>query len=769
MRVQSEDVINPGWFAHSFRPPSTAEVFVCKVTCQIESGKVAVPLLANDAKPLNGDMFEDDDPKGQLLYPNDFVPFKPKVDLLFSGTAFVPKNGKQQNLDVSWKVGGWSKHLRVFGDRKWIIDPMSTNISPAVSFHQMPLDYCHSFGGLASKSNPLGKGFGQSSANLPNIELPGKLVKSPSSDVTPAGFAPIPSAWFPRNQNLGTYDDTWQKTRWPWLPSDFDYRCFNAAPLDQQLDRSLVGNEEILFENLHPKHAVYQTWLPGIRVRCFVGKTNALDESIDKEFREVTMQLDTLFVDMHAEQLVLIWRGATPTESLKMREIQSVFLMTESIENPAGTKADCLAIYRLRCLEQDGDDPLANDQESAIEAKKALDAEAEEKEFKAAMAQADQMEKEARASALSTGATPEQLSPSPNSSVADVAAALKATADSLRSSQPDVAVQMDAEAKELEGLEAEMASDNADAKRLTREDVQRMAMAKESFADCDLSELELDDLDLSGLDFSRANFSECFLIDSNLAGAMCLETNFEGADLSYVNLEGAVLDGANFTNAILEEANFRSCSIENTNFSLLDLKNLDFSGVRGRGAYFNGADLTEADFSDASLPQCDFCDSILIKANFTNARLQAAQFEKVNAQHANFQGADISGLHASDGSNFSEAKFTESVAGGSIWEDSILDLADFTQANLTKSLFTNASLKGTKLDSAALSFTVFDDADLTGASMQDSNLLRTSMDRANLTNALLRNSNLYGAGFWDTILKNTDLRGANIRGTVLKS
>jgi len=732
-------------------------------------GDVSIPLPQDDANPLNGDKFADDNPKSHLLYSSDFAPYKPKVDLSMSCTAFVPNNGQQQSLDVRWKVGGWSKQLKVFGDREWIIDPLSIDVSPALPFRHMPLDYTRAFGGPNSQSNPIGRGFGRNSTHLPNIEIPGSLVKSPHVDLLPAGFAPIPSDWLPRSKNVGIYDVAWQKSRWPWLPQDFDYRFFNSAPLDQQLDHCLIGNEEIVFENLHPRHATFQTWLPGIRVRCFVGETEAVDDSIDSQFREVAMHMDTLFVDMHSEQMVLTWRGATPTKSLKMREIESVFLLTESILNPPGTKADCLAIYRLRCKEAEGEVPPPSDEERAIEAREILEAEENEKEFQEAMKQSDRMEQEAYTSALSNGATQEQLVASPDTSLADVITALKATADTLRSRQPESAARMDAEAISLEELDAEMKSESSNGSRLTREDVERMTAARESFAGCDLSELDLEDLDLSGLDFSRADLSECFLSDSNLSGAVCFETNFEGADLSYVNLEGAVLDGATFTDAIMEDANFRRSSIENTNFAHLDLKKLDFSGASGRGAYFNGADLTEADFSDANLPQCDFCDSILLKANFTNARLQAAQFEKVNAQHTRFQGADISGLHASDGSNFSNANFMKSVANGSIWEDSVLDFADFTQANLTKSLFTHASLKGARLNLAELSFAVFDDADLTGASVQHSNLLRTSMDRANLTNAMLRNSNLYGAGFWDTILKDTDLRGANTRGTVLKS
>ena len=766
MNVFCDDRIQLGWFSHSFQPPQMAGVFLGKITCQLKQKQVASPLRSDERISLSGDRYANDDTNGVPLYSTDFSPFKPKIDLLLNATAFVPQGRSQPNLDVRWKVGEWSKELKVFGEREWIAEPLSVGRSPAKPFQQMPLNYTNAFGAPNSKFNPLGKGFGSSEKQIPNIESPNRSIKVPFESIEPAGFGCIPGHWPQRKENLGTYDSAWLKSRWPWMPNDFNYAFFNSAPSDQQLERNLVGNEELAFENLHPQHALFQSFLPGLRVRCFVGETESVDESMDSQFREIAMRLDTLLVDMHAEQFNLVWRGATPTKSLKMREIKAVIMIAESITVPPLSKAEYLAAYRLHRLRQMSyDPPPPTEAEIAAEAQRAQDEENNEREFQQLRKQAEEMKKQAYSQALAAGVTASQLEGSPNISFEDIKKAMKAAADNLRSEQPDFASKIDAEAKKLDDLEAEFASANL--KRLTREDVERMAAAKESFVDCDLSELKLNDLNLSGLDFSGADFSKCFLSNANFSTTNCTGANFSGTDLTSANFEGASLDVATFTDSVLGGAIFRKASIEDSNFSKLDLKGLDFSGSKGYGVDFSGGDLTGANFTAAVLPQSDFCDSILVKTIFINAELRAAQFERVKAERVQMQGADLSGLHGSDGSDFTQADFRKTNAVGSIWEDSILDQADFTGSTLVRSLFTFATLRNAKLDLADLSLTVFDDADLTGASLQKANLLRSSMDRTNLSNAVLRDSNLYNAGFWDAIMIDTDLRNANTRGTVL--
>jgi len=53
-------------------------------------------------------------------------------------------------------------------------------------------------------------------------------------DYQPAGFGVVGRAWSPRLKLAGTYDNNWLDTRWPGLPTDFDFGYWNSAPTDQQ-------------------------------------------------------------------------------------------------------------------------------------------------------------------------------------------------------------------------------------------------------------------------------------------------------------------------------------------------------------------------------------------------------------------------------------------------------------------------------------------------------------------------------------------------------
>ncbi|MDE9430167.1 DUF2169 family type VI secretion system accessory protein [Xenorhabdus bovienii] len=52
----------------------------------------------------------------------------------------------------------------------------------------------------------------------------------------PQGMGFIGRPWLPRRQLAGTYDADWLTHRHPYLPKDFDFRYWNGAPTDQQID-----------------------------------------------------------------------------------------------------------------------------------------------------------------------------------------------------------------------------------------------------------------------------------------------------------------------------------------------------------------------------------------------------------------------------------------------------------------------------------------------------------------------------------------------------
>ena len=87
--------------------------------------------------------------------------------------------------------------------------------------------------------------------------------------LTRPASGPVAASWQPRAGLVGTYNVPWQRQHWPWFPEDFDYGYFNAAPRDQQVEGFLKGGENLVFENLHPKHPAYSSRLPGRRAGVF--------------------------------------------------------------------------------------------------------------------------------------------------------------------------------------------------------------------------------------------------------------------------------------------------------------------------------------------------------------------------------------------------------------------------------------------------------------------------------------------------------------------
>lgn len=771
MRVFKESSIRLGWFAHSFKPPSLAGVFIAKLSCKLQHELTAVLLVDDDAIELNGDVPAEDDPGCPLKVSSDFAPLKPRFDLLLNATARSPTRKPSPSWTVNWRVGDWSKSLRVFGDRNWIVEPFRYLISEPTPISSLQLDYRLAFGGPNSKLNPIGLGAGGQSKQLPSIEYPDRLIKSPFDEIEPAGVGPIGIDWQARQRFVGTYDDSWQRTRWPWFPQDFDYAFFNSAPRDQQLDRGLRGNEELVFENLHPTHATYRSRLPGVRVRCFVSeKIVELSQLTETDFQEVPVRFDTLQIDMHSETATLLFRGNVSIQSLKMKELQTVYMITESTDQPPLSATECLT--KFHCLIHADDDEIAEDPaEIAAEESAKLEfdtkMDALEAEHAKMMIEADQLEAESRNRAIANGVDAAVFDQPKTASLSALKVQLAKSAEDLRPIQPDVARELDSQVADLDELEVVELEMSAGGDALTREEVERMAAAGESFHGRSLVELELYDLKLSGLDFSGADFSECMLDGADLSGSNFTNAIFNETDLTQANFAGACLDHADFTEATLEECIFRRTSLVNTNFSELDMTGLDFSGAHGVGTDFSQTKLAGANFEDSQLVQADFSEAELTATRFDRAVLHASCFEGASAKGVSMNGSDLTGLRAGEKADFTEASFKHCKAEGVIWESSTLDRSDLSESNLRRSIFTGASLAGCRFDRADLSDSVFDDADLKGASLDQCNLLRCSLERANLQNARMRNANIFRAGFWDAKLKGLDRRGTSVIGTVL--
>jgi hypothetical protein len=112
--------------------------------------------------------------------------------------------------------------------------------------------------------NPVGCGVAAKRGHLlgkpaANLSYPGKEIENSG----PAGFGAVACHWSPRRELAGTYDAKWIETRKPLLPTDFDPRYYQYAPVDQQFTPHLRGGELVEIVNM-TKSGVLKFALPKV-------------------------------------------------------------------------------------------------------------------------------------------------------------------------------------------------------------------------------------------------------------------------------------------------------------------------------------------------------------------------------------------------------------------------------------------------------------------------------------------------------------------------
>jgi len=204
-----------------------------------------------------------------LKYEADLVGVKTATDILVNGSAWVSGGTRASQVDVYMAVGSVEKHLRIFGDRVWDRNVLGgLTLSRPEPFESLPIQYERAYGGWdrASSSpsehrldarNPIGTGFATDPEHCvghlaPNVEYPHQLIRSWKDRPMPAGLNAIECHWSPRREFAGTYDERWQRNRFPLWAEDFDSRYNQCAPGDQQANGFLRGGERVELINLSP-------------------------------------------------------------------------------------------------------------------------------------------------------------------------------------------------------------------------------------------------------------------------------------------------------------------------------------------------------------------------------------------------------------------------------------------------------------------------------------------------------------------------------------
>jgi hypothetical protein len=277
-------------------------------------------LAEEQLPPVMADEYHGDPASSSLKTVSDLHIGKPGTDVLVTGHARAPR--PVTDMEVLVSVADRQKIIRVVGDRVWRRDGSASDPEP---FTEMPLVWERAYGGvhvvdekvLAEELNPVGCGFlGERQAaelegsSVPNLVDPAAPLEKLGDSGIPACLAPSAPGWLPRRQFAGTYDETWQKTRAPYLPDDFDPRFLQCASETLRFDRFLQGGEPIHVSGMSlsgPIEFAVPTVRP--RVEVVVAGSPAAPR----------VELETLWIEPDENRATLTWRANLPVDRKVLR------------------------------------------------------------------------------------------------------------------------------------------------------------------------------------------------------------------------------------------------------------------------------------------------------------------------------------------------------------------------------------------------------------------------------------------------------------------
>ena len=805
-------------FAGRINFPGNSLTILVKATFDISHKTIAK--LADEQLPATADEYYPDDESqtGTLYYSSDFAFYKPTADVLLSAKCHAPDGRAVSACPVSIQIGDHKKTLSVHGSRYWKNIYLSPKTTDPEHFVEMDMRYERSFGGADYILNPVGRGAVKEDITVadnvlpvPNIQDPNNLANSPFVKTIPAGFAPLSSAWSQRHDKLGTYDKKYLQNRWPWFPDDFNWSHFNAAPGDQQIKGYLRGDEKLKFENLHRKFPRYETQLPGIRPRCFTRKQHP--ETGKRYFDEVSLKLDTLWVDLEKEQLVLSWRGWTEVLDEEFDEVKQIFLMEESIGNKPANIESCYAEFKKVQASDEAEFDSPSEEPSSVVVPDAVkapkvkipvltgvassSAEGSEKDQATLKAKMDEL-------MVPAGIDPDEL---PIEIQQDILAQQEKLAASNAQQQHENEQQLNAAMSNM-GLEANSLPElTPKAKQEKIRFFQELGINSTEMEASEtlnqvwaalvvaLPQMGIDPEDLTPLieqnreqiDMIKADIFPETNTDRIETASIAKDTTERQKEAQQALQKDKLVPGTSFVGQDLSGQDFTGMNLSECDFTLCILTKANFTQANLQGANFHQSHLSGANFSQANLNAVDFSytdakEAIFDNANCDNSTVDNANFEAIQAENSswkNVSGKDAIYVKA----NLKTANFSAADIVGADFESSILTQAIFSHANLSNatfekvkavgSLFFKADITGLRAsqnaDFSQSNFSqvsgdapVFLSANFKGADLSYCDLPGASFSRANLQKANLSAGNLIQAQFIKANLADSKFIKANL-------
>jgi uncharacterized protein YjbI with pentapeptide repeats len=758
----------------------------------------------------------------------DAIPFKPVAEFTVKGTCWLAEPDVQGVVTMA--VGPLSKSLRVLGPRQWQKRLGGWHPGPPEPFTSLPLSYEHALGGPFDPDNPEGHGRDPvtgvvTSLPVPRLERPDEPIRSPSQRLGLVGCGPIPAGWQSRRRWIGTLTDAWARDRWPWIPDDFDSRFFLTAPEDQQAAGFFRGDESIRLAGMHPEGHLITADLPRRRARCFIARNASRTWNAPVgEFEEVPLVLDTIAIDADKGYYDLVWRGQTPIAHIAGRDVHSLLIFLERLNEPEQPPAWYRDLF---------------DQVLAAEVGRAEQPELEAAEFEAEMAEFEQTLKarlkaelvippEVLAGMEETAALARENSryfAEAGRPQYDAVGMIESQLDELRQAIAgfDSRVEQGLAAPQLTKAKmAEILGNSADEPLIDLPAIRENAaflrdklgdphlapdtreQLLDSLARWDSTETELSTLldrvsaiqpDVEAqlqaslpawmlrepppidepLDVEAARREG--LAHLNLAGY-----DFHGLDLSGVDFREASLDRVNFSGCTLRGCDFTAATVGRADFGSADLSEailagVDFSQSNLAGSCFSGAELSGASFSGRSLVGADFSNTRgegtdFFRADLTRARFRAAELATPTFTEATLDGGDFTeasltkaemdGVHCHDG-QFARAKLV-SWRGG---RGSEFVHCNFRQAAAATSIWSDSCLDGSDFSGAVLDRGYFAGSLARGTSFHRAHLAEAHFEDAALPDANFTQARLLRANLTRADLTRARLTAANLAAAAL--